>query len=150
MHRRVLTLSAVCTLLAAGPLQAAFHCFYEDSNLGYILEPEQGLVTVWGGIVPQPLNVIETSAGEGVIMQALTRTVIGAAQAETDFLPMIVTERFTLSGYNTVLLEVEAHWQKQDGTDFPAWFAPTDFASEPFVPGVWQMVCEMSVAEASQ
>lgn len=143
--RRLIALA--CALIpAALPAQAAFHCFYEDTNLGYILEPEQGAVTVWGGIVPQRLDVQTVQTGSDPLMEAVARTVIDSPRPAPDFLPMVVTEVFTLTGPDTLRLEVVTDWQKQDGSAFPSWFVASDFAPEPFVPGTWQMPCEATAA----
>ena len=140
----------VLAALAATPAPAAFHCFYMDTNLGYILEPEAGEVTLWGGIVPQRLDVVEFATGTDPLMTARARTVIDSERPAPDFLPMVVTERFTLRGPEPAELTVETDWAKQDGTAFPAWFEPTDFAPEPFVPGAWRMACEAVVTDGGQ
>ena len=148
---KLLTLSLLVGLNAAAlPASAAFHCFYEDSNLGYIMEPEQRSVTVWGGIVPQRLDVSDVVTGADPLMTATARTIIDSARPAPDFLPMIVTEVFTLSSAQTPVLTVQTDWQKQDGTAFPSWFVPADFAPEPFVPGTWTLSCQATSAALSR
>ena len=142
--------ASVLACAAALPAQAAFHCFYGDTNLGYIMEPEVRSVTVWGGIVPQRLDVTDVATGADPLMSATARTVIRSPRPAPDFLPMIVTEVFTLTGPEDPVLTVRTSWRKQDGTDFPGWFVPADFAPEPFIPGLWTMACEATAAALSR
>ena len=79
-------------------------------------------------------------------MTATARTLIDSDVPAPDFLPMVVTEVFTLLRDGPARLQVQTQWQKSDGSPFPDWFEPTDFAPEPFVPGTWAMAC--SVVEA--
>jgi hypothetical protein len=146
MRAPVRALGLVAGLIAGagGQAHAAFHCFYQDTNLGYILEPEIGAVTVWGGIVPQRLQVLTYATGTDPLMTATARTVIDSDKPAPDFLPMVVTERFTLTGPRPARLLVETDWRKHDGSAFPEWFQPTDFAPEPFVPGEWRMTCAVA------
>jgi hypothetical protein len=129
-------------LPSAASAEPAYHCFFADTNLGYILDPGAGTVIVWGGIVPQLLQARNVVINEGdAMMRATATTTITSANPAPDFLPLDVTENFVLNGPSPAVLSVTTLWSKTDGTAFPDYFEPTDFAPEPFVPGLWVMPC---------
>lgn len=121
---------------------ASYHCFFKDTNLGYIVEPGQGRIELWGGIVPHVLRTKEISVSEGAeLMRAVAVTTITSNRPAPEFLPMDVTETFRLHNPDNPELTVTTTWAKSDGTPFPDHFHPTDFAPEPFVPGTWFLPC---------
>jgi hypothetical protein len=140
---KVLT-TAVTVALGLGGVSAhagtTHHCFFDDTNLGYILEPDQGMITIWGGVVPQALFV-RVLPSDDVLMRAEAKTVIRSNTPAPEFLPFEVTEQFRLTADT---LMITTTWDKIDGTDFPSYFEPTDFAPEPFVPGEWTLSCDLT------
>ena len=137
---RALTLGLMACMGTAAHAGTAHHCFFDNTNLGYILEPDQGMITIWGGVVPQALFV-RVLPPEDAVMRAEAKTVIRSNTPAPEFLPFEVTEQFLL---NADTLMITTTWDKIDGTAFPDYFEPTDFAPEPFVPGEWTLSCDLT------